>query len=127
MRTQNVNSNYFFPDGSFIRDFNFATNADQQIDIKTAQIDYNDYIGSLFLETGVKGSFINSESKLDYFLNNNGSEFIPNLSDDYVYDERVYAAYFSFSKDWEKWTLERSRQRVRVYHKTLQVLIILII
>tara|TARA_R110002051_G_scaffold171982_2_gene242406 strand:- start:7756 stop:10137 length:2382 start_codon:yes stop_codon:yes gene_type:complete len=106
MRTQNVNSNYFFPDGSFIRDFNFATNADQQIDIKTAQIDYNDYVGSVFLETGVKGSFINSESKLDYFLNNNGSEFIPNLSDDYVYDERVYAAYFSFSKDWEKWTLK---------------------
>jgi len=105
-RKQDVNSNYFLPNGSFIRDFNFFTNADQQIEIKTAQMDYNDYLGSLFFETGLKGSFIHSNSKLDYFLQNNGSEFIPNLSDDYTYDEKVYAAYFSFSKDWEKWSLK---------------------
>ncbi|MEH6770028.1 outer membrane beta-barrel family protein [Maribacter arcticus] len=105
-RLQDVNSNYFLPNGSFIRDFNFSTNANQQIEIKTAQLDYNDNLGSVFFETGLKGSFINSESKLDYTLRNNGSEFIPNLSDDYIYDEKVYAAYFSFSKDWEKWSLK---------------------
>ena len=105
-RSQDVNSNYFLPNGSFIRDFNFSTNANQQIEIKTAQLDYNDNLGSVFFETGVKGSFINSESKLDYILRNNGSEFIPNLSDDYIYDENVFAAYFSFSKDWEKWSLK---------------------
>ena len=105
-RLQDVNSNYFLPNGSFIRDFNFSTNADQQIEIKTAQLDYNDNLGSIFFETGVKGSIINSESKLDYILRNNGPEFIQNLSDDYIYDENVIAAYFSFSKDWEKWSLK---------------------
>ncbi|VXB48000.1 CarboxypepD_reg-like domain-containing protein [Maribacter litoralis] len=105
-RNQDVNSDYFEPGGSFIRDFNFSTLADQQIEIKTAQIDYNDYIGSVFFETGAKGSFIDSESKLDYFLQNNGTEFIPNLSDDYTYDESVYAGYFSVSKDWEKWSIK---------------------
>ncbi len=105
-RSQDVSSNYFLPDGTFIRDFNFFTNADQQIEIKTAQLDYSTNMKSLSFETGVKGSFINSESILDYFLRNNGSEFIPNLSDNYRYDEKVYAAYISLSKDWEKWSLK---------------------
>ncbi|SEB63208.1 CarboxypepD_reg-like domain-containing protein [Maribacter dokdonensis] len=105
-RNQDVNSDYFEPNGSFIRDFNFSTLANQQIEIKTAQIDYNDYLGSVFFETGIKSSFIDSESKLDYFLENNGTEFIPNLSDDYTYDESVYAGYFSLSKDWEKWSVK---------------------
>lgn len=105
-RNQDVNSDYFQPNGSFLRDFNFSTIADQQIEIKTAQIDYTDYLGSVFFETGVKGSFIDSESRLDYFLENDGTEFISNLSDDYTYDERVYAGYFSLSKDWEKWSIK---------------------
>jgi hypothetical protein len=105
-RSQDVNSTYFLPDGTFIRDFNFFTNADQQIEIKTAQLDYSTFMGKLSFETGIKGSFINSESILDYFLRNNGSEFIPNLSDNYLYDEKVYAGYISFSKDWEKWSVK---------------------
>ena len=105
-RSQDVNSTYFLPDGTFIRDFNFFTNADQQIEIKTAQLDYSTFMGKLSFETGIKGSYINSESILDYFLRNNGSEFIPNLSDNYLYDEKVYAGYISFSKDWEKWSLK---------------------
>lgn len=105
-RNQDVNSDYFEPNGSFIRDFNFSTLTDQQIEIKTAQIDYNDYLGSVFFETGIKSSFIDSKSKLNYFLENNGTEFIPNLSDDYTYDESVYAGYFSLSKDWEKWSVK---------------------
>ncbi|WP_282074954.1 outer membrane beta-barrel family protein [Maribacter aquivivus] len=105
-RNQDVSSDYFQPSGSFLRDFNFSTIADQQIEIKTAQIDYTDYLGSVFFETGVKGSFIDSESRLDYFLQNSGTQFIPNLSDDYTYDESVYAGYFSLSKDWDKWSIK---------------------
>ncbi|WP_419213168.1 outer membrane beta-barrel protein [Maribacter sp. X9] len=104
-RSQDVNSDYFLPDGSFIRDFNFFTNADQQIKIKTAQIDYSS-MGNWSFETGLKGSFIHSESILDYFLRNSGLVFVPNLSDDYSYDEKVFAGYFSLSKDWEKWSIK---------------------
>ncbi len=105
-RNQDANSDYFQPNGSFLRDFNFSTVADQHIEIMTAQIDYTDYFGSVFFEIGAKGSSIDSESKLDYFLRNTETEFIPSLSDDYRYDESVYAGYFSLSKDWENWSIK---------------------
>ncbi|WP_281541743.1 outer membrane beta-barrel family protein [Maribacter aestuarii] len=105
-RTQDANSTYFEPDGNFIRDFNFFTDANQDIEIVTAQMDYTNLLGTVGVEAGIKGSFINSESKLDYFDQNNGSVLDPNLSDNFLYDETVYAGYLSLSKDWEKWSLK---------------------
>lgn len=105
-RTQNLNSEYFNPDGSFIRSFRFVTDAAQDIDIVTAQADYSGLLGATAMEAGLKGSFIRSTSALDYFSANNGLVFDPALSDRFLYDENVYAAYTSFSKDWEKWSLK---------------------
>lgn len=105
-RIQNVNSNYFDPEGTFIRDFNFLTDANQDIEIATAQIDYAAIFGSTNMEAGLKGSFISSSSTLDYFSVNNGLVLDPSLSDSFLYDENVYAAYTSFSHDWEKWSLK---------------------
>ncbi len=105
-RTQNVNSDYFSPDGSFIRDFNFLTDANQDIEIATAQIDYSGLLGATNVEAGLKGSFIASKSTLDYFSANNGLVLDPALSDNFLYDENVYAAYTSFSYDWEKWSVK---------------------
>jgi hypothetical protein len=104
--TQDASSAYFQPDGTFIRDFNFFTDADQDIEIITAQLDYTNLLGTVGVEAGIKGSFINSESKLDYFDQNNGSVLDPNLSDNFLYDENVYAGYISLSKDWENWSLK---------------------
>lgn len=105
-RTQNVNSEYFNPDGSFIRDFSFLTDADQDIDIATAQVDYSVILGTTSIDAGLKGSFINSESNLDYFSTTNGLVLDPTLSDSFLYDENVYAAYTSLSHDWEKWSIK---------------------
>jgi hypothetical protein len=105
-KTQNVNSDYFSPDGSFIRDFNFLTDANQDIEIATAQIDYSGLLGATNAEAGLKGSFIASKSTLDYFSTNNGLVLDPALSDSFLYDENVYAAYTSFSHDWEKWSVK---------------------
>ncbi|MGB3152304.1 MAG: outer membrane beta-barrel family protein, partial [Maribacter sp.] len=105
-RTQEASSNYFRPNRTFIRDFNFFTEANQDIEIITAQMDYANFLGTVSIETGLKGSFIGSESMLDYFDANNGIFLDPNLSDNYLYDENVYAAYLSLSKDWEKWSLK---------------------
>lgn len=105
-RTQDASSTYFQPDGTFIRDFNFFTDADQDIEIMTAQMDYTNLLGTVGVEAGVKGSFINSDSKLDYFDTNNGRILDPNLSDNFLYDENVYAGYLSLSKDWEKWSIK---------------------
>ncbi|ASV30258.1 outer membrane beta-barrel family protein [Maribacter cobaltidurans] len=105
-RTQSASSNYFLPTGDFIRNYSFFTDADQDIEIITAQIDYNKLLGTVSLETGVKTSLINSESQLQFFTENNGRIFVPELSDNYLYDENVYAAYVSASKDWEKWSIK---------------------
>ncbi len=105
-RTQDASSTYFQPDGTFIRDFNFFTDANQDIEIMTAQMDYTNLLGTVSVEAGLKGSFINSKSKLDYFDTNNGRIIDPNLSDNFLYDEYVYAGYLSLSKDWEKWSLK---------------------
>ncbi|MFD0799654.1 TonB-dependent receptor domain-containing protein [Maribacter chungangensis] len=105
-RTQNVNSEYFNADGSFIRDFSFVTDADQDIEIATAQADYAGTLGTTTIDAGLKSSFIRSKSTLDYFSASNGLVLDPALSDSFLYDENVYAAYTSLSHDWEKWSIK---------------------
>ena len=93
--SQNARSDYFDPNNQFIRTFGFFTDADQDIEIYTTQLDISSAVGSVDFETGLKGSFINSNSGIYYFnTTDNGQVFIPNLSDDYLYDEQVYAGYF---------------------------------
>lgn len=100
--SQDARSDYFDANSQFIRTFGFFTNADQDIEIYTTQLDISSVIGSVAIETGLKGSFINSNSGIDYFNTTNSVRvFIPNQSDYYLYDEQVYAGYFSVSKDWK--------------------------
>lgn len=105
-RTQSASSNYFLPTGDFIRNYSFFTDAVQDIQIITAQVDYSKLFGSVSFETGAKASLINSDSRLQFFTENNGRVFVPGLSDNYLYDERVYAGYISATKDWEKWSIK---------------------
>ncbi len=106
-RTQDVSSDYFNDNGSFIRNFSFFTDAAQDIEIFTTQIDLETVWGGTNIETGVKGSFINSESGLDFFNNNNGIQTLNTiLSDNFLYDEEVFAGYFSMHRDWEKWSIK---------------------
>ncbi len=78
----------------------FSTLAQQEIDIITGQLDYVSPIGSTNFETGLKASLINSESGIDYIRDVPGSD----LEDNFLYDENIYAAYFSLAKDWTKWS-----------------------
>lgn len=106
-RTQDARSDYFDPQGTFMRRFSFFTDAEQTVQIYTAQLDLTSTLGGAHLETGLKGSFIDSQSAQDYFDVVGGIR-IPNssLSDNYLYDEQVYAAYFDLSRDWGKWSLK---------------------
>ncbi|WP_345276203.1 outer membrane beta-barrel family protein [Litoribaculum gwangyangense] len=105
---QNVNTNYFFPDASLIRNNRFQTFTSQEIKLYTGQIDYELPINtSSQFETGGKISRINSKSILNQFTFNNDirEEDLQN-SDTFLYDEINYAAYASFSKNWDKWSLK---------------------
>lgn len=102
--------------GTTIRDleggseeYSFSTTAQQGIDILTGQLDYNTPIGSLSFESGVKASIINSESGIDYFrMMRDTGEFYydDDMSDNFLYDENIYAAYVSLARDWERWSIK---------------------
>ncbi|GAA4969545.1 outer membrane beta-barrel family protein [Algibacter aquimarinus] len=105
---QNVDTDYLFPDLSLIRNNRFQTFSSQEIKLYTGQIDYVLPIGdSAQFETGGKISNINSESVLNQFvfIGDMREEDLQN-SDTFLYDETNYAAYSSFSKDWDNWSFK---------------------
>lgn len=105
---QNVDTDYLFPDNSLIRENRFQTFSSQIIQLNTSQIDYylpiND---SSEFESGLKTSHIDSESIIDQFIfNNQEREEDFDNSDRFLYNESNYAAYVSYSKNWDKWALK---------------------
>jgi len=107
-RTQDVNTNYFFPDKTLIRTNSFDTDATQSINIFTAQAGYEGTLKNGFhVETGAKISTIDSNNELKQFNIVNGQpELDINESNTFFYDETVLAGYLSLDKNWEKWQLK---------------------
>lgn len=104
---QTGSSDYFDPSATFLRNFDFSTDARQQIDIVTAQLDYFTPLGGSSLEGGAKFSDIRSASRIDYFdVNGNDPPFDIALSDNFRYSETIWAAYASFLKNWGNWSLK---------------------
>ncbi|WP_203258710.1 outer membrane beta-barrel protein [Hyunsoonleella ulvae] len=106
---QNVDTGYFLPNASSsFRDNRFQTFSSQDIKLSTAQVDYRlpSEGGSIF-EAGIKAVNINSDNVLDQFSFENGvREDDLDNSDVFIYDEKNYAAYISYEKDWERWSLK---------------------
>lgn len=105
---QNVDTDYLFPDESLIRTNRFQTFSSQKIKLYTGQIDYELPISSSsHFESGIKLSSIDSKSVLNQFIFENGNK-IEDLqnSDTFLYDEINYAAYTSYSKDWDSWKIK---------------------
>jgi hypothetical protein len=105
---QNVDTDYFFPDQTLIRNNRFQTFSSQNIKLFTGQLDYELPINdSSQFETGAKISNINSESILNQFnFENEIREQDLLNSDTFLYDETNYALYASFSKDWDNWSFK---------------------
>jgi hypothetical protein len=106
---QVVNTGYFLPNANVsFRDNKFQTFNGQVIKLYTSQLDYELPINqSAHFESGMKVSDINSKSILLQYIFENDIrlEDIAN-SDTFFYDEMNFAAYSSFSKDWDTWSLK---------------------
>ena len=104
---QQISSNYFNASGGFLRNFGFQTTGKQTIKIYTGQLDYATPIGNASFEAGAKISVVDSESSIGYsnFLGTDQT-VSEGLSDDFIYDEKVYAAYLSYVQNWEKWSVK---------------------
>jgi hypothetical protein len=106
-RQQVGSSDYFDASGSFLRNFSFSTDALQDINIYTGQLDFYTPVKSGSFESGLIGSLIESGSGIDYLdVNNNQPPFDIALSDVFNYSEKVAALYGSFSQDWKSWSLK---------------------
>ncbi|SFN57162.1 outer membrane beta-barrel family protein [Salegentibacter flavus] len=105
-RMQMVETDYFNAAGDPFQTISFNTDAAQEIDIVTAQIDFNSPLGSTNFDAGAKLSTINSSSGIDFSNAESLEDLYENLSDDFRYDEMVYAAYANISKDWESWSIQ---------------------
>ena len=104
---QQLLTSYFDASNTFLRNFGFRTNAEQEIDIYTGQLDFSTPIGTASLETGAKISIIDSRSAIDFtdFIGTDES-VDPSLADNFLYDEQIFAAYISYVKSWEKWSVK---------------------
>lgn len=106
-RDQKVLTRYFDNSGSFTRDNRFFTDAEQEINIFTGQVDYSTPWGAATFSTGLKASMIDSENGIDFYDVIDGSEdYNEALSDNFLYDEEIFAGYVSLAKDWESWSVK---------------------
>ncbi|MBP93457.1 MAG: glucosamine-6-phosphate deaminase [Flavobacteriaceae bacterium] len=106
-RDQQVQSVYNDVNNNF--DFRnlFSTTSDQNTLINTVQADYSLPINDTSsFAVGTKASFVNTDSQLNQY-NLQGSSFVSDVtnSNAFDYSESVLAAYASFDKNWEKWSL----------------------
>ncbi|MFD2822562.1 outer membrane beta-barrel family protein [Lacinutrix iliipiscaria] len=116
-RKQDVLSQYF--NASEIPNSAFKTKANQNTDIITTQLDYELTLNETSsFSTGIKSSFINTESDINHFqVNSSGDVFDPELSDAFHYDEDIFAGYISYQKNWKKLQLSTG---VRLEQTTIE-------
>ena len=106
-RAQDVETNYFLPSGQQLRNNNFTTTGNQASTIFTGQIDLSIPLTSGALDWGLKISDIKTSSAQNFFdQTEQGAVLNPSLSDDFQYQENIFAAYFNITRDWEQWSLD---------------------
>ncbi|MGB7842708.1 MAG: outer membrane beta-barrel family protein [Salinimicrobium sp.] len=102
-QNQGLTTSYFSNSGELLNRNSFSTIAEQKSEIYTGKIDVS-VPGTINLETGLKYSGVKSKSGLDYFNQENGTKYVSELSDTFNYDENIYAAYLSASREFGKWS-----------------------
>ncbi len=102
---QNLNTTFFDQNRNTTGTNSFLTNAFQEIDIYTAKLDYNTTIGSYDFSSGLKFSNVTSTGSQNFFDTDTGTNLNPALSDLFLYDETIFAAYAQVDRYWEKWSL----------------------
>lgn len=106
-RTQDLTSLYRDESNTLFQTVDFFTDALQDIEIYTGQLDYETTFGKWGFEAGGKVSVIDSRAAIDYFeIEDDNPQFDSGQSDDFLYDENVYAGYLSLQRDWDKWSIK---------------------
>ncbi|HAB27048.1 MAG TPA: glucosamine-6-phosphate deaminase, partial [Xanthomarina gelatinilytica] len=108
-RFQESLSNYYDQNNNFIEPTAFNTDANQETQIITSQLDYKLPINDTsYFDAGIKFSNVQTNSdvtRYDYDFNTNQEILDVTNSSTFDYNENVFAAYSNIKKEWEKWRL----------------------
>ena len=106
-RDQNVLSNFFDANNTFINDSEFNTLANQDTNILTGSMDFNFATDeSSSLDLGLKYSNVKTDSGITRVdIINNQEVVSSDNSDAFTYDEKVVAGYVNYSKSWDAWDI----------------------
>ncbi|MEP0262522.1 outer membrane beta-barrel family protein [Dokdonia sp.] len=107
-RIQRLSSVYIDDENAIFRNVRFTSDALQDIEIYTGQIDYTTQAGKFGVEIGGKVAVINSRSVINFpFIQNDDSNGLDQAqNDDFLYDENVFASYATLSRDVNKWSFK---------------------
>ena len=106
LQDQSVSSDYFLADNSFLRNSSFYTDSKQRNNIFTAKADVLTTLWGGTFSAGLKFSTIDTESQLDFFDGIDSSNMLnAQRSDNFNYQENIYAEYINFEREWDKWTI----------------------
>ena len=108
-QSQFLLTEYFSANQDLLNENSFFTEGNQNSQIYTGQIDLTTTFLNMNLETGLKYSGLNTKTGQEFFDTNNNispNEIEGVLSDNLDYEENILAAYFSLSKDWDKWAIQ---------------------
>lgn len=100
---QTYNPAGFLTDKQVITD-----NLPTDINIYTAKVDYSNPLkGKATIDAGLKTSYVNTDNAANYFDVNNGISTINyNLSNQFLYNENINAAYINYSKSIKRFSLQ---------------------
>lgn len=103
--SQDLNSIFFDMNQATTGTNAFNTLQDQRVVIASGILNY-DFMGDNFnLSSGLKYTHIKNRSIFDFFNGNSGASVFNNaLSEDFDYNETVYAAFAQLDKEWAAWS-----------------------
>ncbi|MBS1532167.1 MAG: TonB-dependent receptor family protein [Bacteroidetes bacterium] len=109
---QNENNSVFYQDSS-----------PSHITIRSANLDFTQHVGnSSHFDLGVKSSRVSSDNQIDFNQLISGSyQPVPDLTDHFIYNERIDAAYAGFEGKFNKTTLSVSLRDERTSSNAFSV------
>ncbi|WP_306353647.1 outer membrane beta-barrel family protein [Flavobacterium sp. '19STA2R22 D10 B1'] len=103
---QDISSAFSLPGSDPYRTIRFVSDNTQKIKLFSGQVDYSRE-GNGTVEAGMKFGKVKANSTLDYNDEKNGVLVVnPERTNQFSYDESIYAGYFSYGKEIGKWSLK---------------------
>ena len=104
---QDITSTFSLPDSGPYRQTRFVSDNEEKIDLLSTRLDYS-YAGEKSgFEAGMKFGKVKADSSLDYRDEIGGNLVVnPNRTNQFLYDENIYAAYASYSYNLDKWSFK---------------------